>query len=333
METKTEQATITPPKLFESLSQGLNTVAGNFYLLLMPILLDLFIWLGPRLNFQAVLNNLFASLNSNLNTYPDMADVVSLFKSMEQTIGNLNFFSLLRSVPIGLPSIMAFTGDTTSPLPGSLSINIGNSSLSFVLALLLLSLVGVLLGSVYFGMLARATDHEKNRLPLPVMLKHYFHSLCLTLAVIVMLLVVSIPVSLFANFIAVIAPGIYSIAIYVIVIFIIWLLLPIVFSAHGIYTDDRNVLQSISISIRFVRSNMSGTGIFVLTAVLINMGLNILWQSPSTASWLKLAGIFGHAFIYTSLLAASFIYYRNGLNWMKEKIRRSAAHSRNVHAK
>jgi hypothetical protein len=31
-------------------------------------------------------------------------------------------------------------------------------------------------------------------------------------------------------------------------------------------------------------------------------------------------GIIGHAFIYTSLIAASFIYYQRGLEWMENNL-------------
>jgi hypothetical protein len=328
MELKTEQAAITPPKLIASLSEGFSIIANRFYLILIPVILDLFLWLGPRLSFQTILSNLFTNLNTNLASYPDMADLVVVIQNMEKSIGNVNFFSLLRSIPIGLPSLMAYSGDSNAPLPGIGSFTIGSSFFTLILVALGLFTLGIFLGSLFFSFLAQAAKDEKTKLSVPTIFKQFLQCILLTLAVFVILIVLSIPVSLFANIIAVIAPGIYGIAIYVVAIFIIWLLLPIVFCAHGIYLDNRNALQSISVSIHFVRSNMSGTGIFILSAVLINMGLNILWGSPSASSWLQAIGIFGHAFIFSSLLAASFVYYRNGLKWMKEKHRRAVAHSK-----
>ncbi len=328
METKTGQVTITPPKLIASLSEGFNIVASRFYLIIMPIVLDLFLWLGPRLSFQATVIDLFKQLNSSLSLYPDMADLTGILTNLEATAQNLNFFSILRGIPLGVPSLMAFTSDAGSPLPGISLINTGNSYVTIFLLVIGLGLAGIFLGSIYFSLIAHATQEEKEPLPITVFFKHFLQGLLLTLAIFVILLFLSIPVSFFANIIAVIAPGIYGIAIYVVIMFIIWLLLPIVFSAHGIYLHNRSVLKSITISFRFVRSNMSGTGIFVLSAVLINMGLNILWKSPSAASWMKAIGIFGHSFIFTALVATSFIYYRNGLKWMKEKLRRTAAHSK-----
>jgi hypothetical protein len=50
--------------------------------------------------------------------------------------------------------------------------------------------------------------------------------------------------------------------------------------------------------------------------VLINTGLNFLWNTPSQNSWWMLVGIAGHAFVSTALLAASFIYYRDINAWL-----------------
>jgi len=65
-----------------------------------------------------------------------------------------------------------------------------------------------------------------------------------------------------------------------------------------------------------VRFTLPNTGLFLLAFVLINQGLNFLWSTPPSNSWLLLVGIAGHAFISTALLAASFIYYRDINAWL-----------------
>jgi hypothetical protein len=51
--------------------------------------------------------------------------------------------------------------------------------------------------------------------------------------------------------------------------------------------------------------------------LLIGIGLNFVWNIPSSESWMTLVGIAGHAFVTTSLLAASFIYYRDMQAWLQ----------------
>jgi hypothetical protein len=57
--------------------------------------------------------------------------------------------------------------------------------------------------------------------------------------------------------------------------------------------------------------------LFLLAFVIINQGLNFLWNTPSQGSWLMLVGIGGHAFVSTALLASSFVYYRDINAWLK----------------
>jgi hypothetical protein len=63
----------------------------------------------------------------------------------------------------------------------------------------------------------------------------------------------------------------------------------------------------------------------VLSVLLIAYGLNFLWNIPSPDSWMTLIGIAGHAFITTSLLAASLIYYRDMQVWLQTVLDRLKA--------
>ena len=65
------------------------------------------------------------------------------------------------------------------------------------------------------------------------------------------------------------------------------------------------------------RFTLPTSSLFVLSVLLIAYGLNFLWNIPSSDSWMALVGIAGHAFITTSLLAASFIYYRDMQAWLQ----------------
>jgi hypothetical protein len=71
-----------------------------------------------------------------------------------------------------------------------------------------------------------------------------------------------------------------------------------------------------------VRSYLPGTGMFLLAAILIAQGLDLLWIAAPSDSWLTLIGITGHAYIYTALIAASFIYYQKSCDWTKEILER-----------
>ncbi len=55
-----------------------------------------------------------------------------------------------------------------------------------------------------------------------------------------------------------------------------------------------------------------------MLAILVNQGLNIVWQVPPENSWLMMISIIGHAFVTTGMLAASFVYYQDMIRWFEE---------------
>ena len=63
---------------------------------------------------------------------------------------------------------------------------------------------------------------------------------------------------------------------------------------------------------------LPSTGLFILSILLIAQGMDIVWRFPDASSWLTLVGIFGHAFVSTGLLAASFFYYKDAVQWISE---------------
>ena len=66
------------------------------------------------------------------------------------------------------------------------------------------------------------------------------------------------------------------------------------------------------------RYTMPTSSLFVLIVILLAFGMNFLWNIPSSDELvLTLVGLAGHAFVTTSLLAASFIYYRDMQSWLE----------------
>jgi hypothetical protein len=48
--------------------------------------------------------------------------------------------------------------------------------------------------------------------------------------------------------------------------------------------------------------------------------MDLLWLIPPATSWMTVVGICGHAFVSTSLLAASFIYYHDLNTWIESAL-------------
>ena len=97
-----------------------------------------------------------------------------------------------------------------------------------------------------------------------------------------------------------------------------WLIFPLFFSPHGIYSQGQKAWISLLTSVRFTNMTFIKTSLFIIIAILVNQGLNMVWQIPPEESWLMMISIIGHAFVATSMLAASFVYYQDMVRWAEE---------------
>ncbi|MBK9781715.1 MAG: hypothetical protein IPP55_16965 [Anaerolineales bacterium] len=90
-----------------------------------------------------------------------------------------------------------------------------------------------------------------------------------------------------------------------------------IFLGARCFLNRQNVLTSALSSIQLTRFTLPTSSLFVMTVFLLSYGLNFLWRLPSQDSWMTLLGIFGHSFVTTALLSASFIYYHEMTIWVQ----------------
>jgi len=133
-----------------------------------------------------------------------------------------------------------------------------------------------------------------------------------------LLFLLSIPIFIVTFLLALISPSIAQFSLVFSSFLVLWILIPLVFSPHGIFAAGQNAFRSMLISLRLVRALFPGVGLFLLSAVILAQGMGVLWRLSPETSWLMVAGVFGNAFIGTGLLAASFIYYRGAAAWASQ---------------
>ena len=129
-------------------------------------------------------------------------------------------------------------------------------------------------------------------------------------------MVVSIPSSCLITAISVSGFAVGRLGIFFVGGVILWLLFPLLFSAHGIFVNQNKMWESVRKSIRLTRMTLPKTALFFLSIILIGEALDMLWSTPEEYSWLTLVGVAGHALVTTGLLAASFVYYRDADRWV-----------------
>ena len=321
----------TPPRLFPTLLKGFNTVAGRVQLILIPLLLDLFLWLGPKLRvhdlFVPILNELSTTM---LKIAPqDLLETVNATSSLYiEFLEQFNLFTFLRTFPIGIPSLLARIASLDSPLDLAGIIEVPSFRIGIAILGGLL-LAGFFLGTLFFNSLSRLSLDEPAKFDWKQLFSHFTQALIFFLILIALLTMISVPVFIILSVLSLISAPLAQFVLLGMIFLLIWMALPLVFSPHGIFALDQKVVPSMLLSMRMVRFFLPGTSLFIIFCILISEGFNLLWALPGTGSWLLALGIGGHAFIVTGLLCASFVYYREGLKWMQFNIQKMQKASRN----
>ncbi len=306
-----------PPGIISSIKSGFDTTANQIGIILFPLLLDLFLWLGPRLHASDLLRAVLAQLEVFVQEgIINAKDIEFYQESIKELIAQeINLFGLLRTFPIGVSSLMHRVLSPSNPLGETTSYQIKND-FGFFLWAGGLTLIGWILGSLYFAWVAKASlkDDGQNLLWFG---RTVLQSSLLAMFWIIALITFGVPLSIFFLVFMQINTSLAQIAFLFLAFFTMWLIVPVFFSPHGIFTKKENLFRSILSSFHLSRFTLPTSSFFVISILILSQGFNILWLTPSSSSWMMLVGILGHAFITTSLLAASFIYYHDMNIWLE----------------
>jgi hypothetical protein len=302
-----------PPGLVASLMAGFDSVANHIAVILPPVLLDLFLWLGPRLQLKGFIQPLVDRLPSLASAFPsNFPDLATIQTVWTNFANKFNLFIILRTFPVGTTSLLNFQTLLQNPLgvPANLDAGPFIGILGWVIILVFL---GWIIGALYYYWVSKVALKSEAR----SLWKSMKQAVYLSLIWMGLLFLFGLPALLALSVLTVISSILGQVVIFAGVMILIWLLMPIFFSAHGIFTLQLDALRAILNSLRMVRFTLPNTGLFLLTFVVINQGMNFLWNTPPHNSWWTLVGITGHAFVSTALLAASFVYYRDINAWLK----------------
>lgn len=314
-----------PPGVFGSLKAGFDVVSNRVALILLPLGLDLLLWLGPRLSVDGLLAPYFRFVLEQARRSVAEADLELFTQYQSLVLGWLKDFNLLSLLaklqlfPIGISSLSVQTLPVENPLGLSSVVIVSSVWIVLGLAFLLVPL-GWVGGGVYFRQVAGSILGAEEA---GVSVLHaVLQTILLSVIWLAGFFLLFVPLTMVLGMLALISPLLANIAIFVVMFLSFWLIVPLFFAPHGIFVRRQNAFRSIFSSLRMSRFTLPTSGMFVLSAFLLSRGLDLLWSAPGNDSWLTLVGFAGHAFITTVLLAASFIYYRDMTDWMKNAYER-----------
>lgn len=322
---------IAPPRAIPSIITGVNYIEQKPYLILLPVILDLLLWLGPNFSIKNLAENLATRLSLNallvnetaaLDTQP----LIDLFNQIATFGASYNVLSLLSTFPLGIPALLK-NADTLQKPFGVVNAIESTSFSSLFLWAVLLPLIGLVLGSVYLFILSENIGKEKKK----AFLKNCLNAIIYSITLAVVLVVGSLIPLAIGSMVAIISPAIGQFVLLTLLMVVFWLLLPAFYGIIPIFLENQTFIQAIvstyrTMGLRYKVPMGNNQAIFLvprsinftLLIFIIYQGLNIIWRIPDSSSWFLLIGIIGHAFISTALLLACFDYFSKMQSWREQ---------------
>ena len=311
--------------IIDTLSAGFDLVRRRIWLVLLPVLLDIGLWLAPRLSVFELARSLWrdmlaqqAQLGVNAEWLANVGPMIDMYREL---LGSLNLSMLIPASYPGIPSI----GAAPSP-PAFFGLSQGLVEVrSFLLLLVLLAgllVTGLVLSTLYQVLIAEALRAESEgwsaalrRLP-----RACLRVFGAALLLFVLTSLVTMPVALIASVLGLFSPGLAFTLIWFLLFGVFWVRVYLAFVPQAILYGDDGVLRAFWHSAGVVRFNLWPTlGLLALVAV-ISFGFVFVWVRLAVTAVGMLVAVAANAFLGTGLQAAQFIYYRDRLAILRERL-------------
>lgn len=288
------------------LASGFDRVAARPYLILPALVLDLFLWLGPRLQLQDLFDMLAATLRTPVGASADLANQISLVQESLVAVGHrFNLFSGLATFPIGLPSLIASTMPAMSPL-GEPTVIAVTDPAAIAGIWLSLTVLGLGVAALYHGAVSAAAAPDA---PSPVGWIVWLRVLGMAGLAYLALVVVGFASLVGASIVSLIIPFLGPGVAFLGFTILFWVAVYLSFTPHGLVRNGLGLVRAMRESVELVRKNLLSTVGLLTLLLLISWIGGYVWELPPSDSWFTSLAIVGHAFVSATLLAASYIFY------------------------
>lgn len=288
-------------KIIETLNVAFSMLFKKIWLVIIPVALDLFLWLGPKVSFEPLVRNWIALLQQTLQSVEVTAGtssaelLVSALADIQTTLGTTNLLSLLASGRVGVSSVSGFLPvDSNAKLVLQLTTN----AQLFGMVVLILAL-GLLIACLFIGLIAQSVKGEglDIRAVLQKAPSHWLR-----------LVIIYLPLTFFLSA-AISFSMILGPLAFLVMVGVLWLSLYLFFVPQAVIMTGASPMEALRNSFIVVRLNFWSSFGFVILINIISAGFGLIWGRLVATPWGTAAAIFLNAFLSTGLLAATCFYY------------------------
>jgi len=331
--------TVHPISSIQSISTGLEKVVQNPWALLFPFLMDLFLWIGPRLGLSgSLVDNLIAAMTDSmlssdanfqnfLDTYSANAGITTekvleyIRYSMET---RFNLFDFLAVFPFGMPSLvsqqmppiseknLSSIFDNLTPLTGRMVWAV-HSKAELLLFVCTFLVMGLVLFLAFINSMSHSYRQTSGMLWVQI---GRFIRVALSVLLFAMLASVIVFVGLLILSILGIAVGVNPAIISILFSFVL-LWISSLAMVYGTLTlpamliTDFSIIKAFGVSITLTRQNTFQVILFYSLSIFIYIGTKSLFLFIQPNQWAFVISLIAHAFIVCMLTLALFHFYES----------------------
>jgi hypothetical protein len=317
--------------IIDALAAGFDLVRRRLWLILVPVVLDLFLWLGPRISIGPLVQRITPLLSPPATTALSTADAQTLALSRDALLEagrSFNVFSLLTNTLLGVPGLMTVT-EPAKPVVTSAVIQVSSGWLALGTFILLL-LASVFIATLYLGLIAQEITAGAINLKSLLLGVWIYGARIVALGafLIGVALILVFPMSIVSALVALVSQGLAIMIIGAFSLAAMWVTLAVLiylfFAVSAIVLNGDGILPAVRNSITIVRRNMWSTLGLIVLVNLISAGLGLIWQRMAVASWGAQVGILCNSFVGSGLVAAVLIFYRDRYARLQHDVQNAA---------
>ncbi|HEU4326680.1 MAG TPA: hypothetical protein VFS21_26305 [Roseiflexaceae bacterium] len=316
------------PSVIDTLSEGYRSVNRRPLLLLVPVLLNLYLWFGVQVSFGPLINTMVDLFQDQQGAAGSSAQVEQLERLREMAdvnvlplIMRLNYIPQLSlaqvssgtSVEADVPGVQ----EMQVPLDPGRGVIVAGDLGGGLLALLLANLAALTLSAPYLTRLAEAVRDDKAgpRQWLRRAWRAWLAMLGYVGVVLGVIIVLGLPFVFLIALMGAVSSALALMGVAVLSIVWFWAGIYLGFAPEAIVVSGIGPLRALRASFQIVRQNFFGTLGLLLLSYIIGVGSGVVWLTLQTmfATTGLLVGIVGSAYIGSGLLAARMAFYRERL--------------------
>lgn len=321
-----------PLGVIDVVSAGLGVVWRRPWTLLVPVLLDMLIWVLPRLSLTQLFRPYAEEMlkAAAITSDPQAAEETrQALQQMVESFNLLGFVATALNALTRVPSLLAVdAAGVTSPINAWAYAVPLQSILLMIVLFIPLFLLGLLAVAWYLEWIAQGTRPLEKLARVAIFFR--VSRLWLRLILFSLLLVaflfaagmVLLVLQLLFN-----SAEIAAFATLLVTVGLFWIFIYFFFVPSAAAVSDIGIREALKRSTLLFRVFFWSTLALVALSVFLDRGLAIVWDGFTVSSLGIVIGIVANAFIGTALIAASMVYYQDRM-LVLERIR--AKHPRTV---